>query len=133
MDDWTKAEALQAKIGLEDGRVPKFYGPYLARRNAGRRDQITKGIGQWFGAFDGDRIVAQLGMFHDGSLARYQSVETRATHRRRGICSALLRQAALGRWAVRRMLTLSLWLRPTPMLDVCTVKWDLPTLKRSMA
>jgi ribosomal protein S18 acetylase RimI-like enzyme len=97
MDDWTKAEALQAKIGLEDGRVPKFYGPYLARRNAGRRDQITKGIGQWFGAFDGDRIVAQLGMFHDGSLARYQSVEIRATHRRRGICSALLRQAALGR------------------------------------
>ncbi len=91
MDDWTKAEALQAKIGLEDGRDPKFYGPYLARRNAGRRDQITKGIGQWFGAFDGDRIVAQLGMFHDGSLARYQSVETRATHRRRGICSALLR------------------------------------------
>jgi hypothetical protein len=133
MDDWTKAEALQAKIGLEDGRVPKFYGPYLARRNAGRRDQITKGIGQWFGAFDGDRIVAQLGMFHDGSLARYQSVETRATHRRRGICSALLRQAALGRWAVRRMLTFSLWLRPTPMLDFCTVKWDLPTLKRSMA
>ena len=133
MDDWTKAEALQAKIGLEDGRVPKFYGPYLARRNAGRRDQITKGIGQWFGAFDGDRIVAQLGMFHDDSIARYQSVETRATHRRRGICSALLRQAALGRWAVRRMLTLSLWLRPTPMLDVCTVKWDLPTLKRSMA
>jgi hypothetical protein len=133
MDDWTKAEALQAKIGLEDGRVPKFYGPYLARRNAGWRDQITKGIGQWFGAFDGDRIVAQLGMFHDGSLARYQSVEIRASHRRREICSALLRQAALGRWAVRRMLTLSLWLRPTPMLDVYTVKWDLPTLKRSMA
>ncbi|WP_044037563.1 GNAT family N-acetyltransferase [Octadecabacter arcticus] len=127
MDDWTKAEALQAEVGLEDGRDPKFYGPYLARRNAGRRDQITKGISQWFGAFDGYRIVAQLGMFHDDSIARYQYVETRATHRRRGICSALLR------WAVRRMLTLSLWLRPTPMLDVCTVKWDLPTLKRSMA
>ena len=91
MDDWTKAEALQTEVGLEDGRDPKFYGLYLARRNAGRRDQITRGIGQWFGAFDGDRIVAQLGMFHDGSLARYQSVETRATHRRRGICSALLR------------------------------------------
>jgi GNAT superfamily N-acetyltransferase len=100
IDDWTKAEALQAEVGLEEGRDPKSYGPYLARRNAGRREQITKGIGQWFGAFEGDRIVAQLGMFHDDSIARYQSVETRATHRRRGICSALLRHAAL--WALGR-------------------------------
>lgn len=76
------------------------YAPYLARRNAGRRAQIAKGLGQWFGAFDGDRIVASMGMFHDDRIARYQSVETRATHRKRGICSALLRHCAL--WALGR-------------------------------
>jgi GNAT superfamily N-acetyltransferase len=100
IDDWTKAEALQAEVGLEDGRDPKTYGPYLAGRNVGWGNQITRGIGQWFGAFEGDQIVAQLGMFHDDSIALYQSVETRATHRRRGICSALLRHAAL--WALGR-------------------------------
>lgn len=41
-----------------------------------------------------------MGMFHDAHIARYQSVETRATHRRRGICSALLRHCAL--WALGR-------------------------------
>lgn len=99
-EDWIKAEALQAEIGIEEGRDPVAHGPYLARRNAARREQIAKGLGQWFGAFDGDQIVAQMGMFHDHAVARYQSVETRATYRRRGICSALLRHAAL--WALAR-------------------------------
>ncbi|PVA07686.1 GNAT family N-acetyltransferase [Thalassorhabdomicrobium marinisediminis] len=99
-EDWRKAEALQAEIGQEEGRDPVSHAPYLARRNAGRRDQIAKGLGAWFGALDGDRIVAQMGMFHDAGIARYQAVETRASHRRRGICSALLRHAAL--WALQR-------------------------------
>lgn len=99
-NDWAKAQALQTVTGIEDGRDAVTYVPYLERRNAGRREQIAKGIGQWFGAFDGDRIVAQMGMFHDDTVARYQSVETAASHRRRGICSALLRHCAL--WALDR-------------------------------
>jgi hypothetical protein len=61
IDDWTKAEALQAEVGLEDGRDPKTYGPYLAGRNVGWGNLITRGIGQWFGAFEGDQIVATAG------------------------------------------------------------------------
>ena len=99
-DDWAKIEQLQAEVGIEEGRDPVSHAPYLARRNAGRRRQIGKGLGQWFSAFDGDQIVASMGMFHDAHIARYQSVETRATHRRRGICSALLRHCAL--WALGR-------------------------------
>lgn len=98
--DWQSAERLMAKIGVEEGRNPVTHGPYLARRNAGRREQIAKGLGQWFGVFDGAEVVAQMGIFHDDTIARYQSVETKATHRRRGICSALLRYAAL--WALGR-------------------------------
>jgi predicted GNAT family acetyltransferase len=41
-----------------------------------------------------------MGIFHDQKIARYQSVETRASHRKRGICSALLRHSAL--WALGR-------------------------------
>lgn len=99
-EDWAKAQSLQTEIGIEDGRDAVTYVPYLARRNAGRREQIAKGIGQWFGAFDGDQLVAQMGMFHDDTVARYQSVETAASHRKRGICSALLRHCAL--WALDR-------------------------------
>jgi len=99
-EDWAKAQALQAEIGIEEGRDPLAHGPYLERRNAARRVQIAKGIGQWFGAFAGDDLVAQMGIFHDAQIARYQSVETRANHRRRGICSALLRHVA--QWALDR-------------------------------
>ena len=98
--DWAKVEGLQAEVGQEEGRDAQAHAPYLARRNAGRRAQIDKGLGQWFAAFDGDRVVASMGMFHDDQIARYQSVETRQSHRRRGICSALLRHCAL--WALDR-------------------------------
>ena len=98
--DWASAEGLMAEIGAEEGRDPVTHGPYLKRRIAGRRAQIAKGLGQWFAAFYGDEVVAQMGMFHDQQVARYQSVETKATHRRCGICSALLRHAAL--WALGR-------------------------------
>ncbi|MCF2871450.1 GNAT family N-acetyltransferase [Octadecabacter sp. G9-8] len=99
-DDWAKALDLQLDITREEGNDAEYYQSYLERRNAGRRVQISKGLGQWFGAFDGDVLVTQMGMFHNETIARYQSVETRLTHRRRGICSALLRHAAL--WALGR-------------------------------
>jgi len=99
-DDWARAEDLQEEVGLEEGREPATYRPYLARRNKGRRGQIEKGLGQWFGAFEGQNLVAQMGMFHDTTIARYQSVETKASHRNRGICSAMLRHAAL--WTLGR-------------------------------
>jgi GNAT superfamily N-acetyltransferase len=65
----------------------------LEQRTKARRSQIARGRGQWFGAFDGDLLVGDLGIFCDDRVARYQSVQTRATHRRRGVCSALLRMA----------------------------------------
>lgn len=98
--DWASAERLMAEVGIEEGRDPVSHGPYLARRNAGRRAQIAKDLGQWFAVFDGDEVVAQMGIFHDAQIARYQSVETKATYRGRGLCSALLRHAA--QWALGR-------------------------------
>lgn len=57
-------------------------------------------MGAWFGAFEGDQLVAHMGMFHDDTVARYQAVETRATHRGRGICAALLSHVSA--WAASR-------------------------------
>ncbi len=98
--DWGQALALALEIGVEEGHPADSHVHYLQRRNTGRRQQIARGLGQWFGAFDGDLLVAQMGMFHDADVARYQHVETRKSHRRRGICAALLRHCRL--WVLDR-------------------------------
>jgi GNAT superfamily N-acetyltransferase len=59
------------------------------------------GLGHWYGAFLGDRLVADLGVFHDGrGLGRYQSVETHPDFRRQGIAGTLIYEA--GRQAIAR-------------------------------
>ena len=59
------------------------------------RAMAAAGLGGWFGAFAGDRLVGDLGIFCSADLARYQSVQTHPDFRKRGIASALVHQAAL--------------------------------------
>jgi GNAT superfamily N-acetyltransferase len=100
VSDWDGLSQLQSEVGVEEGYDPATHTPFLIRRNAARRAQIVKGMGQWFGAYDGGVLVGSMGLFHDTKIARYQSVETRATHRRRGICAAMLAQTCT--WALAR-------------------------------
>ena len=67
-------------------------------RSAARRRLTQAGRAAWFGAFDGGRLVAQLGIGDaGGGLARYQDVETDPAARRRGLAGTLVWQA--GRFA----------------------------------
>ncbi len=92
--DWDRVTALQLETGAElRGEKSEAHRAYLENRNASRRDKIASGFGEWFGAFDGDLLVGDLGIFCDDRVARYQAVETRESHRGRGICSALLCEA----------------------------------------
>ena len=68
------------------------------RRAAAQRVLVESGRARWIGAFDGDRLVARLGIVRLGDLARYQDVVTLASHRRQGIAGALVRAA--GEWAL---------------------------------
>lgn len=71
------------------------------KRTAVRRALSEEGSLAWFGAFHGDRLVAELGIVDCGEgVARYQSVVTSAAHRRKGIAGHLLGVAA--RWGVER-------------------------------
>jgi ribosomal protein S18 acetylase RimI-like enzyme len=66
-------------------------GGYLERRAAARQRMTRAGLGAWFGAFDGGRLLAQLGLFDvGGRYARYQHVETDPAARRRGLAGTLL-------------------------------------------
>lgn len=75
-----------------DGRLT-----FERRRAAAQRGLVETGRARWFGAFEGERLVSNLGIVRLGDLARYQDVVTLESHRRRGIAGSLVRAA--GEWA----------------------------------
>lgn len=81
-------------------REPEFgergYRLFRTRQMARYRAMANKGKGAWYGAFEGERLVADLGIFTRENLGRYQSVETHPDFRRQGIGGTLVwRSAAL--------------------------------------
>jgi RimJ/RimL family protein N-acetyltransferase len=85
-DDWAQSVELSERC-FGQGEP----GDYLKRRAVGRRRLTTQGRGAWFGAFAGERLLAQLGLFDvGGGYARYQHVETDPSARRRGLAGTLV-------------------------------------------
>ncbi|UCE00219.1 MAG: GNAT family N-acetyltransferase [Chloroflexota bacterium] len=88
-DDWH--QAIENQVAC---REPIFseagYRVFRQRQMQRYREMVSAGRGVWFGAFIGQQLVADLGIFWEGELARYQSVQTHPNFRRRGIASALL-------------------------------------------
>lgn len=70
------------------------YRAFKERQMARYRGMVRAGLGHWFGAFLEGRLVADLGVFRDGELGRFQSVGTHPNFRRRGICGTLVYRAA---------------------------------------
>lgn len=91
--DWAAVRALNAACDERVGSS-QAYDDYSDRLYARLRAMSEAGLGHWLGAFVGPRLVGQLGIYADGDLARYNSVETHPELRRRGICSALVTDAA---------------------------------------
>ncbi|GAB2602413.1 GNAT family N-acetyltransferase [Kribbella endophytica] len=91
-DDWEQLVGLTlAANPMEmDG-----YEDFVRRREAAHRAVVEAGHGQWFGAFDGDRLQASLGLLTDGSgVARFQDVQTHPDDRGQGIASTLVHTAS---------------------------------------
>jgi GNAT superfamily N-acetyltransferase len=93
-DDWNQSIENQVIC-----RGPVFsesgYRIFRQRQVKRYRAMVSHGLGAWFGAFSGRRLVADLGIFCDRELGRYQSVQTHPDFRRRGIAGALVYNAAL--------------------------------------
>lgn len=88
-DEWN--EVLEAKLRLRNPRFKlKTYTPFKKKWLDLRRGLADRGLGNWYGAYIGDRLVGDLGLFRDGTLARFQDVGTEEEFRRRGICGTLV-------------------------------------------
>jgi GNAT superfamily N-acetyltransferase len=94
--DWRRS--LELRLATDEAGEPYTTRAFYEQRTADARRLAENGHGAWFGAFAGDRLVAQLGVFSDGSgIARYQNVETHPAWRRKGLAGTLVWRA--GRYA----------------------------------
>ena len=95
-EDWEWEAALRNHIACRDpDHEETGYVLYSARKLDRYRAMVRAGWGIWFGAFLGDRLVGDLGVFVEDGVGRFQSVGTHPDFRRRGVCGALVYQAAL--------------------------------------
>lgn len=58
------------------------------------RAMVDAGLGLRFGAFQGERLISELGIYWDGEVARFNNVGTRADARRQGAARALVYHAS---------------------------------------
>jgi ribosomal protein S18 acetylase RimI-like enzyme len=80
------------------GRDPRFdehaYRRFSRRRLDDLRALFSAGRGAWYVALLGEEVVGSCGVVVTDGRGRFQVVDTAASHRRRGICSRLVVDAA---------------------------------------
>ena len=92
---WEQVVSLQVAARDTD-RLPdeEAHRVFSRARLAELRALFRAGLGSWYVAIDGDQVAGSMGIVVTGGRGRYQAVDTAITHRRRGICSRLLVDAA---------------------------------------
>ena len=96
--DWAESLRVALAVGIGEDYEEASHLSFLRRRIEGRRRQAAAGRLRWWGAFQGRRLAAQMGLVEgvvDGRpLARFQDVGTHPDHRQQGLCTALLTHVA---------------------------------------
>ncbi|HEX3802366.1 MAG TPA: GNAT family N-acetyltransferase [Solirubrobacteraceae bacterium] len=87
-------------IELQQAQAPDgyersdYHRTFLKRRQDGLRELFHQDRGAWYVALLDDVPVASLGIVVTGARARFQAVDTLETHRRKGIATRLVAEAA---------------------------------------
>lgn len=87
--EWLAVVDAQTRDGFPQIPMDE-YRRYKEVTFAQYRRMKAKGLGGWWGAFKGEELVADMGLFFGDNVGRFQSVETAPQHRRQGICTALV-------------------------------------------
>ena len=82
--------------GRDDGHDEEDYRSFTRARLEDRRALFRAGRGAWYAAIEPDtgEVVGSCGVVVTGNRGRFQVVNTASSHRRRGICSRLVVEAA---------------------------------------
>jgi ribosomal protein S18 acetylase RimI-like enzyme len=92
---WEQVLELQAGARDPDSsETEEAHRVFSRARQAELRAMFRAGLGAWYVALDRDVVAGSMGIVVTAGRARYQAVDTAITHRRRGICSRLLVDAA---------------------------------------
>lgn len=98
---WRAVVELQV-AARETGHSEAEYRSFVEARMADRRARFARGDGAWFVAMSADgEVVGSCGVMVTDGRARYQAVDTAASHRRQGVATRLVYEA--GRAAVDRL------------------------------
>jgi len=98
--DWERVLNLHV-LTRPSGFGEAAYRAFKAKRLAAFKALARAGHGQWFGAFKGADLVANMGIFHHNGISRFQEVSTHQSHRRQGICAALVHYVSCTEQAAR--------------------------------
>ncbi|WP_112239070.1 GNAT family N-acetyltransferase [Kribbella monticola] len=91
--DWGQLTGLS--LASATMTVDQAYEDFCRGRTRSARELVESGQGFWFGAFEGERLLASLGLVPDGQgAARFQNVQTHSEARNRGLASTLVHRAA---------------------------------------
>lgn len=87
------ALAVELHVAMDAGEHQPVaeYRLFRERQMARYGAMERAGLGHWYGVFTRDgQLVADCGLFTDGTLGRFQHVSTHPQWRRRGLCTALI-------------------------------------------
>ncbi len=90
--DWEDADQLQTMTRLETYGFDEYLD-FKKAQSLSYQKLIKLGNGMRVGAFKGNQMVAELGIYSEGKLGRYQNVVTHPDFRCQGICATLVYEA----------------------------------------
>jgi hypothetical protein len=89
---------VELQMSDTEGYEPAGYSDFCTKHLQRMGRLHAMGLGQWFGLFCGDTLVADCGLLRDGPLGRFRSVLTHPDWRHRGLCHTLVHGVC--RWGI---------------------------------
>lgn len=91
-EDWEAVLHEQELVDNIDFSYPDDNGVFRRKQMMAYQKLIEAGRGHWWGAFEHENLVGDMGLFFDetNEVGRFQNVSTHPAHRRKRICTTLL-------------------------------------------
>ena len=85
--DWAQVKHLNLLVNEDEEGISE---EFIHAKYNDYRKLINGGHGSWYGAFIGEKLVADFGLIGNKEFGRFQNVETHPELRNRGICKHLV-------------------------------------------